>query len=99
MGKVESPSQDGTDDARLQLIFDNAGRVARFLLKLLDNDKKRLQVIGYITWLVLLGVPTTVVLVPLFSWEPWQVIMFYAGGTGVTAVGGLVIRRFRGKPK
>lgn len=91
--------QDAADHARVQQFFDNAARVARFLERLLNDGKKHVQVIAWITWLALLGVPTAMVLVPLFLWDPWQVIWYYAGGGGLAAVGNLVVRRLLRKSR
>lgn len=88
---AEPSPHEVAEHTRLQLLADTAGRVFRSLSRWLEHDKPHVQVLGWIVCLVLLGVAASVVLVPLLRWEPWQVILFFLGGTGATA-GADVIR-------
>ncbi len=83
---------------RIQLLADIAGRVYGALTKWLTAERKLLRVLGVVTWLILLAVPTafTVVLIMLvFRWNPLHTILFLGGSTTLVAGVNLVDRYLR----
>jgi hypothetical protein len=83
---------------RMQALADIAGRIFRALTLSLKSEQKTLQVLGAITWLVLLAVPVSLVVVLIvlvFQWEPLHTILLLAGSTGLVASANLVSRHLR----
>jgi hypothetical protein len=91
---TEAPSTP--DQLQLhRLIVDTAGRVFRAVSRWLEHKQKHMRVLGWITWLFLLGMLACVLFVLLFRWHPLQTIGLVGALSGVVAGVNVIHRRLR----
>lgn len=84
------------DQLRLiQLLVNTAGKTFGALTSWLTHEQKHMRVLGWITWLFLLGAFAFVLTVLLFVWDPVQTIVLIGCSTGVVAGTNLISRHFR----
>jgi hypothetical protein len=60
----------------------------------LTHEQKHLRVLGWITWILVLGMPVAVVVVLVLNWTIWATVGTATGLTGLVA-GGDRLRRLR----
>lgn len=85
---------------RLQWLANTAGRTYRALTRWLTHKQKHMRVLGWITWLFLLGMVggfAAVLIVLMFRWPPWYTVVLLCGSTGLVTCANLVDRHFRRK--
>lgn len=82
------PSPESNE--RLQVLRQFVYACGRFydaMTKWLEHGKWHIRVLGVLTWLVVLGAFSTLVVVVVLKWEPWMLLAAVGGFTGINAVG------------
>jgi hypothetical protein len=83
------------DLRRIRLLADIAGQVYRALTKWLTHKQKHMRVLGWITWLFLLALLGTVLIVLMFRWHPLHTVALLGASTGLVACANLINSRWR----